>query len=127
DVVVVDAGGWVGERAGRQLTQDPARFAGFGPHCAGRRADDPGRRPGGVVEAGLVPAGDLVAGVERLAEVVVVVAAGSGCADLPGVVRGDHLLRAVGVADAQVEPQPRGGPPFRLVPAPVPRGGGVVE
>ena len=65
-----------------------------------------GRLPRAIVEAGLVPAGQLRAGVVGLAEIDVV-SADRAVGGLPGRVAGDRLVRAVGVVDLDLRDRPR--------------------
>ncbi len=92
----------------------------LGARGSGRSRHRACRGPGRVVEARLVPAGDLAPRVVCLAEVVAVVAGRPGRADLPRGVGRHQELGPVRVRDVEVEPQPRRRAPLGLFPAPVP-------
>ena len=121
DVVDDDARRRLRPAARRPHAHDADRLVGLGTRHSGGRIHGARRGPGRVVEARLAPSGELAPRVVGLAEVVAVVAGGAGGADLPGGVGANDVLRSVGVAEVEVETQPRRRAPLGQLPAPVPR------
>ncbi len=100
-----------GQRLGPNVLDQANGRHGLAVHCRGRGLQERRGRPPRIVEAGAVPAGNLLARVIGLA-VVQALLDNRACAPPPAFVGGDGLGCPVFIFDVQVQPgRARTGPP----------------